>query len=166
MLYIVDLINNHWVNIPVTIQDIKRILSECKIIDIEAKEPFPEGKVTIVGVGNDDYECHTFYDMEYTDHMKLTYGGYFNEDHSGWNAWWTMNYNYSDEYDKTKAYIVDNADDGNKLAKFLNFVGGLKNIENTIQKKKDELKKIQEELSYLDEARKFLNLTKHDVQSN
>ena len=157
MLYIEDLVDNKWVKIPITIQDIKRILSECKIIDIEAKEPFPEGKVTIVGVGNDDYECHTFYDMGYTNHMRLTYGGYFSEDHRGFNAWWTMNCNYSDKYDKTKAYIVDNMNDGDKLAKFLNFIEGFKNLENTILKKEEEIKNLQDELIYLNESKNIID---------
>ncbi len=46
-----------------------------------------------------------------------------------------MNYNYSDEYDKTKAYVVNNLADGYKLAKFLNFIKGFKNLENTMYKK-------------------------------
>ena len=154
-LYYETIEKDEWVKIPITIQDIKRILSECKIIDIEAKEPFPEGKVTFVGVGNDNYECHTLWDMKYTNHMRLTYGGYFSEDHSGYNAWWTMNYNYSDEYDKTKAYIVNNQSDGEKLAHFLNFIKGFKNLENTILKKEDEIKNLQDELIYLNEAKKI-----------
>ena len=156
-LYYEDFIDNKRIKIPITIQDIKRILNECKIIDIEAKEPFPEGEVTFVGVGNDDYECRTLWDMKYTDHMKLTYGGYFNEDHSGYNAWWTMNYNYSNEYDKTKAYIVNNCTDGHKLAKFLNFIRGFKNLENTILKKEDEIKNLQNELIYLTEAKNIVS---------
>lgn len=155
-LYYEDFIDCEKVKIPITIQDIKRILGECKIIDIKNKEPFPKGKVTFVGVGNDKYEYHTLWDMEYTDHMKLTYGGYFNEDHSGYNAWWTMNYNYSDKYDKTKAYIVNNRMDGQKLAKFLNFINGFKNLDNSIKEKENELKQIQEDLEYLNEAKNIL----------
>ena len=145
----------------IEIKDIKRILSECKIIDIEVKEPLPEGKVTFVGVGNDKYECRVLWDMKYTDHMKLTYGGYFNEDHSGYNAWWTMNYNYSDLYDKTKMYIVNNRDDGEKLAAFLNFTHGFNNIQNIIYQKEDEIKKLQEDLNYLQEANKIINYGKN-----
>ncbi|MBR6907795.1 hypothetical protein IKN40_04845 [bacterium] len=153
-LYYEDFIDGECEQIPITILDIKRILSKCKIIDIEAKESFPEGKVTFVGVGNDKYECRSLWDMKYTDHMKLTYGGYFKEDHSGYNAWWTMNYNYSDKYDKTKAYIVNNKTDGYKLAKFLNFIGGFNNLENTILKKENEIKNLQEDLEYLLEIKK------------
>lgn len=43
-LYDEKFIDGKWEKIPITILDIKRILNECKIIDIEAKEPFPEGK--------------------------------------------------------------------------------------------------------------------------
>ena len=43
-LYYEDFIDNKIAKVPITINDIKRILSECKIIDIEAKEPFPKGK--------------------------------------------------------------------------------------------------------------------------
>lgn len=153
-LYYEVFIDGEWEKIPITILDIKRILSECKIIDIEAKEPFPEGKVTFVGVSNDKYECQTLWDMRYTDHMKLTYGGYFKEDHSGYNPWWTMNYNYSNEYDKTKAYIVNNRTDGDKLANFLNFIKGFKNLDNSIRKKENEIKQIQEDLEYLLEIKK------------
>lgn len=152
ILYYEDFIDGEWEQIPITILDIKRILDYCQIINIKKKEPFPNGKVTFVGVGNDNYECNTLWDMKYTDHMELTYGGYFNKEHSGHNPWWTMNYNFSDKYDKTKAYIVDNEDDGNKLAKFLNFTHGISNLENTIYDKKEQLNKIQEELSYLYEA--------------
>lgn len=152
VLYYEDFGKNGRVKIPITIQDVKKILDECKVINIKAKEPFPKGEVTFVGVGNDNYECRTLWDMRYTDHMRLAYGGYFNKDHSGYNAWWTMNYNYSDNYDKTEAYIVKNKDDGYKLAKFLNFVGGLSGIQSTIIKKQEEIKNLQEELLYLTEA--------------
>lgn len=149
VLYYEDFGKDGLVKTPITIQDVKRILDECKVIDIKAKEPFPKGEVTFVGVGNDKYECRTLWDMRYTDHMKLTYGGYFNKDH---NKWWTMNYNYSDKYDKTKAYIVKNKADGYKLAKFLNFVGGLSGIQSTIIEKQEEIKNLQEEILYLTEA--------------
>ena len=89
--------------------------------------------------------------------MKLTYGGYFNEEHNGYNAWWTMNYNYSDEYDKTKAYVVNNLADGYKLAKFLNFIKGFKNLENTILKKENEIQNLRNELIYLNEAKNILS---------
>ena len=85
-LYYEDFINGETVKVNITIKDIERILSECKIIDVKAKEQFPKGKVTFVGVGNDNYECRTLWDIEYTDHMNLTYGGYFNEEHNGYNA--------------------------------------------------------------------------------
>ena len=156
VLYYEDFGKNGREKIPITIQDVKRILDECKVINIKVKEPFPEGEVTFVGVGNDNYECRTLWDIRYTDHMKLTYGGYFNKDHSGYNAWWTMNYNYSDKYDKTKAYIVKNKADGHKLAKFLNFVGGLNGIQSTIIKKQEEIKNLQEELLYLTEANNII----------
>ena len=156
-LYYEDFINGETVKVNITIKDIERILSECKIIDIEAKEQFPKGKVTFVGVGNNNYECRTLWDIEYTDHMKLTYGGYFNEEHNGYNAWWTMNYNYSDEYDKTKAYVVNNLADGYKLAKFLNFIKGFKNLENTILKKENEIKNLHNELIYLNEVKNILS---------
>ena len=157
-LYYEDFIDNKIVKIPITINDIKRILNECKIIDIEAKEPFPKGEVTFVGVGNDNYECRTLWDIVYTDHMKLTYGGYFHEDHNGYyNVWRTMNYNYSDKYDKTKAYIVNNSTDGHKLAKFLNFIKGFKNLENTILNKENEIQNLQDEIFYLNEAKTILS---------
>lgn len=151
---------------PITIQDIKRILNESKVINIEDKEPFPEGKVTFVGVGNDSYECKTLWDMKYTNHMKLAYGGYFNEDHSGYNAWWTMNYNYSDKYDKKKVYIVNNAEDGHKLAKFLNFIGGFNNLDNIIEKKKKELENIKSDLEYLLEAKNNFNDHNSNIPTN
>ena len=151
-LYYEDFINGETVKVNITIKDIERILSECKIIDIEAKEQFPKGKVIFVGVGND-----TLWDIEYTDHMKLTYGGYFNEEHNGYNAWRTMNYNYSDEYDKTKAYVVNNLAEGYKIAKFLNFNKGFKNLENTILKKENEIQNIYNELIYLNEAKNILS---------
>lgn len=142
---------------PVTVKEIKRILSECKIIDIVAKEELPKGKAIIVGVGNDKYEWHELWDMKYTDHMKYTYGGYFEEDHGGYNPWWTMNYNYSDEYDKTKMYIVKNTEDAEKLTVFLNFTSGLKNLSTTIYHKEKELEKVQKELEYLLEAKKLIS---------
>lgn len=141
----------------IPIQDIKRILGECKVIDIKAKEPFPEGALTFVGVGNDNYECRTLCDIRYTDHMELTYGGYFNKDHSGYHAWWTMNYNYSNEYDKTKAYIVKNVDDGIALATFLNYFGGLSKIQSTIAKKREEIKNLQDEIRYIIDANNAIN---------
>ena len=64
--------------------------------------------------------------------------------------------NYSDEYDKTEAYIVKNKTDGYKLAKFLNFVGGLSGIQSTIIKKQEEIKKLQEELLYLTKANNII----------
>jgi cell division protein FtsL len=142
---------------PVTVQEIKRILSECKIIDIAAKEELPQGKVIIVGVGNDDYEWHELWDLKYTNHREYTYGGYFNEDHSGYHSWWTMNYNYSDKYDKTKMYILKNTEDAEKLKVFLNFTGGLNNLLDTIYNKEKELKKLQKELEYLSEAKKIIS---------
>lgn len=156
-LYYEDFINGETVKVNITIKDIERILSECKIIDIKGKEQFPKGKVTFVGVGNDNYECRTLWDIEYTDHRNLTYGGYFNEEHNGYNTWRTMNYNYSDEYDKTKAYVVNNLADGYKLAKFLNFIKGFKNLENTILKKENEIQNLHNELIYLNEAKNILS---------
>ena len=138
MLYYKTFKRNKLINVPINMSDIVRILFTCKIIHIDQKEPFPSGKVIFVGLGNNNYECRILYDMKYTDHMELTYGGYFSEDHSGYNAWWTMNYNYSDEYDKTKAYIVENREDGDKLAAFLNFIGGISKLENTIYNKKEQ----------------------------
>lgn len=136
--------------IPITPQDIQRILNESKVIDIESREPFPEGKLIVVGIGNRNYECHVLYDMQYTTHAKLTYGGYQSKDHNENFPWWTMNYTNSDKYDKTKCYIVKNYDDGCMLAKFFNFVGGLENLEKTIQEKEDEL-------AYLHEVRQLIN---------
>ena len=154
MIYYRKCNNFEFENIPITIQEIKKILSESKIINIEAQEELPKGQVIFVGVGNDRYECMTLWDMEYTNHMKLTYGGYFKKDHCGW---WTMNYNYSNIYDKTKMYIVNNKDDGGKLAAFLNFTHGLSNIENIICEKENEIKTLQEDINYLKEANKLIN---------
>lgn len=146
---------------PVTVQEIKRILSEAKIIDIFKKEEFPSGKVTIVGLSNSSFECKTLCDLKYTDHGKHTYGGYFKEDHSGSYPWWTMNHCYNENIDHSKAFIVSNEIDGEKLAAFLNFCSGLCNIEKTIFDKEDEIKKLKEDLIYLEEAKetiKELNL--------
>lgn len=154
MLYYKKWNNFEFENVPITTEDIKRILSECKVINIKAKEELPKGKVIFVGVGNEKYDCMALYDLEYTNHMKYTYGGYVNEGHS---RWWTMNYNYSDLYDKTKMYVVNNMDDGEKLAVFLNFTGGLNNINKTISQKHDEIRKLQDDIDYLKEINLFLS---------
>lgn len=144
--------------IPITLEEIKEIIDKSKKLSIFNKDPFPRGKVTFVGVGNTDYECITLWDMKYTDHRSNTYGGYFNEDHSGYNAWWTMNYNYSEKYNKDIIYIVDNDDDGFKLAEFLNFTHGIQNINLTIADKQVEFDKLKNEIEFLEQANKmFVN---------
>lgn len=142
---------------PVIVQEIKRILSEAKIVDVFEKEAFPSGRVTFVGLSNKSFECMSLWDMEYTDLGKATYGGYFQENHRGPNAWWTMNRCYNQELDHSKAYVVSNYEDGCKLAAFLNFCRGLNNITKTIYDKEDEIKKLKEELIYLEEAKELLN---------
>lgn len=141
---------------PVTVQEIKRILSEAKIIDIFKKEEFPSGKVTFVGLSNNSFECMSLWDMKYSDHGQHTYGGYFSEEHIGSHLWWTMNHCYNENFDHSKAYIVSNEIDGGKLAAFLNFCNGLNNIEKTIFDKEDEIKKLKEDLIYLEEAKETI----------
>jgi hypothetical protein len=143
---------------PVTLPDIQRILKESRVIDIAAKEELPKGKVTFVGLSNHEYECKTLYDLAYTNHDRLTYGGYFMEDHSGYNAWWTMNYNFSELLDKTKMYVVKSEEDGRKLAAFMNFIRGFNNIDKTIQEKEQELKSLREDIEFIKEAKQALQL--------
>lgn len=141
---------------PVTVRDIKRILSEAKIIDIFNKEEFPKGEVMLVGLSNKSFECITLNNVSYTTHGKATYGGYIGENIGGRNTWWTMNHCYDMNLDHSKAYIVSNREDGDRLAAFLNFCGGLSNIEKTIFNKEDEIKKLKDELIYLEEAKELL----------
>ena len=139
----------------ITTDDIKRIFSEVKIVDIENHEELPKGKVTIVGVSNDDYQCYTFWNLQYTKHDRFTYGGYTDESCAPW-SWWTMNHYYGN-CDTSKMYIVNNEEDGHKLRVFLNFIKGFDNINNVIEEKENKLKELQDNISFLREVKPLVN---------
>lgn len=56
MLYYEKYTKGYLEKIPITPQEIQRILNESKIINIKLREPFPKGKLIIVGVSNHNYE--------------------------------------------------------------------------------------------------------------
>ena len=93
-----------------------------------------------------------------------TYGGYkyLRKDGEG-DFWWTFNYVYDDKYNKEYAYIVDNEDDGDKLAKFLTSIYGYFDINkinwkiSNINKKIEELNK---EIQYYEDIKKYIDENK------
>ena len=143
------------------IEDIKRILKFCKRINVRNCDPWPEkdytkGPIYLVGLTNSDwpgesdqFKCFTIYYPKYCKRIgknDLTYGGYMylGKDEDG-DFWWTFNYVYDDRYNKEWAYIVDNEDDGDKLAKFLTSIYGYFDI-NKINEKIFDINKNIEEL--------------------
>lgn len=161
------------------IEDIKRILKSCKRINVRNCDPWPEkdytkGPIYLVGLTNSDwpgetdqFKCYEIYYPKYCKRIgknDLTYGGYkyLRKDGEG-DFWWTFNYVYDDRYNKEYAYIVNNEDDGDKLAKFLTSIYGYFDINKINEKISDINKNIEElnkEIQYYEDIKKYIDENK------
>lgn len=142
-------------------KDIVRILSTCKVINLKENEPFPKPEneddpIYVVGLSNanwgkDYYKCDSFYKIKYRS-TDGTWGGYTSINKDGDYQWyWTMNDVFGDENNREYAYIVNNYDDGRKLAKFLDTINGyfdINHLNEIISRKQEKIKKLQEECNY------------------
>lgn len=151
-------------------EDIIRILNSCKIINLKNKEPFPKPEhewdpLIIVGLSNgnwgpDHYKCDTFYYVKYTTHGYCTWGGYtmLGKDNEP-KLWWTMNHVYNDDNNTEFAYVVDNKEDGYKLAEFLDSINGyfdINKIEDKIYLLKSDIIDLENKINYYEDIKKYL----------
>ena len=110
-------------------------------------------------MGNDNWECRTFYEMTYTTHdeRKYTYGGYswYNKEGEP-QGWWLMNHNYSD-FRKDYMFIVPDEDSGNRLAKLLNMIGNdWLDTYNAIKLREKKIAELQREIDIIKETEGYL----------
>lgn len=153
-----------------TLDNIQRIIDYMKVVNLKNKEELPQDLTYIVGLSNDRYECHHLKEMKYTDHDKRrnSYGG--STEWTGWGSWWTMNLCYDSDMNHDYMFIVDNWEDGELLAKFLNFVSFANNggfglnfldINKAIKAKQEQVEKLQSEINLLKSV-DISKITKND----
>ena len=157
-----------------TLENIQRVIDYMKVVNVKNKEELPQDLTYIVGLSNDRYECHYLQEMKYTDHDKRrnSYGG--STEWTGWGSWWTMNMCYDDGMNHDYMFIVDNREDGELLAKFLNFVSFANKSEDSInfieinkaiKAKQEQIEKLQSDIDLL-KSIDISKITKDKLESD
>ena len=154
-------------------KEIIRILNNCIKINIKNSESFPKSvnngdAVYLVGLtnnkfgGSDKFKCIQVYYPKYRENTyDMTYGGFrWIEKDGEPSGWWTFNSVYNDKNNKEYAYIVDNENDGEKLAEFLNKINGYFNKDLI----KEKIKELNVEIQKLESEKKFYDELYNDIE--